>query len=98
MKISLQYLAMPITCLLNTGCFSAMLNISGSTSGDKVEAHERVAAANADVVTAPIQAPFLLLSAAPRGHGESFPEQSEEEKKAIRESQERELRRRVTGF
>jgi hypothetical protein len=75
-----------------------MLNISGSTSGDKVEAPERVVAGAADVVTAPVQAPFLLLGMLNRSEGQRFPEQSEEEKKALRESQERERRRRVTGF
>ena len=73
-----------------------MLNIGGATSGDKVEAHERVAAAAVDVVTAPIQVPILLALDPPSLPGKRFPEQTAEEKQAVLESQQMERMRRIT--
>jgi hypothetical protein len=75
-----------------------MLNIGGSTSGDKVEPHERAVAAAADLVTAPIQVPLLLALDPPRLPGKRLPEQTEEAKVAVRESKQRERMRRISGY
>lgn len=96
MKTILLYFVILGTCLLQAGCASAMLNIGAATSGDKVEAHERVAAAAVDVVTAPIQLPILLALDPPSLPGKRFPEQTAEEKQAVRETQQRERTRRIT--
>ena len=73
-----------------------MLDIGAATSGAKVEAQERVAAAAVDVVTAPIQVPILLALDPPSLPGKQFSDQTEQEKQAVRESQQRERMRRIT--
>lgn len=75
-----------------------MLNIGGATSGDKVEPHERVIAGAADVVAAPIQIPLLLALEPAALLGKQSPQQTEEDKKAIRDSQQRERMRRISGY
>jgi hypothetical protein len=75
-----------------------MLAIGGATSGKKVKPHERVGAAAADVVTAPIQVPILLASGVPIFSSNESPMISEEDKKAAREFQQRERMRRITGY
>ena len=97
MTTILLRLAILGACFLQAGCVSAMLNIGSATSGDKVEDPERVAAAAIDVVTAPIQVPILLALDPPTLAGKRFSEQSVEEKEAVRESQQRERMRRITG-
>ena len=74
-----------------------MQNLGAATSGAKVAPHERVAAAAIDVVTAPIQVPIILALETPSLPGKKSPEQSVEEKEAVREAQQRERMRRITG-
>jgi len=87
MKATLVRLMTLGACLSQSACFSAMLNIGGATSGEKVEPHERVIAGAADVVTAPIQVPLLLAMDPPTLAGKRIPQQTGEEKNARRDSQ-----------
>jgi hypothetical protein len=85
-------------CLFQGGCVSAMLKTGASTSGEPLNPAEQAAGAAVDIVTAPIQLPLLLVLDPPSLAGKQFPVQSEEEKEAVRQSQQRERMRRISGY
>ena len=97
MKTLLLRLIILGTCILHTGCATGMLKFGAATTGRRVETHDKVVAAGIDVATAPIQVPIILALESQSLIGTRSTEQSAEEKEAVRESQQRERMRRITG-